>query len=44
MRPIVSPAFYGTTRIVAWIVLGLMFLSIAYVAWISLANFRAIGV
>jgi hypothetical protein len=44
MRPIVSPRFFPAIRIVSWVVLVAMLLSVLYAAWISLANWMWIGV
>jgi hypothetical protein len=44
MNPIVSPTFYPVVRIVSWIVLGTMLLSVLYAAWMSLSNWTWIGV
>jgi hypothetical protein len=44
MHPIVSPRFFLSARIVSWIVLVAMLLAVLYTAWISLANWRWIGV
>lgn len=44
MRAIVSPRFFPSARIIAWIVLAAMLLSVLYATWMSLANWAWIGV